>query len=171
MLLDMQPKLKLKTRESLEDLRRAVRESDNEAQKTRLRAILCIKEGLSHAKTAKQFVVCRTTMWSWVRAYNQGGIKALKMSEGGRPVGSPKWDPAIFTALTTEIDKGGKYWSIPLMQIWIKERYRQDIPEQTVWYRLNALRYSYKSARPHPFKGDAEKQAAFKKGAPAKLRF
>ena len=74
------------------------------------------------------------------------------------------WDTRIFDDLTKEIDKGGRYWSIPLMCAWIKDHKKTDIPENTVWYRMADLKYSYKSARPHPYKGDTEKQEAFKKG-------
>ena len=50
------------------------------------------------------------------------------------------------------------------MQEWIKEQYQKDIPEQTVWYRMDKLNYSYKGARPHPVQGDRERQETFKKG-------
>lgn len=169
--MDMAQRQKLTRRESQNALRGAIRSSHNEAQKNRLRAILCIKTGMTHTAVARQFVVCRTTIASWVKAYNKGGIAALNMSQGGRPEGTKKWSDSIFTALAKEIDKGGSYWSVPLMQVWIKEHHEQDIPAQTIWQRLCTLRYSYKSARPHPYQGNAEKQEAFKKGAPAKLRF
>lgn len=162
--------LKLKSRDTIQVLKETIKKSDDESQKTRLRAIICIKEGMTHTDTAKRFVVSRTSVIAWVNAYNEGGIRALKMSQGGRPKGKVKWDGSIFEALAKEIDQGKKYWSIPLMQAWIKEKHDQDIPEQTVWYRLHHLSYSYKSARPHPFQGNAEKQEAFKKGAPGNLR-
>jgi transposase len=100
---------------------------------------------------------------NWVKAYSDGGIQALAMSKSGRPEGNPVWDDAIFEAFAKEIDKGG-YWSIPRRMHWINDRYNEDIPEQTVLYRMDQLGYSYKSARPHPVQGDKQKQAAFKKG-------
>ena len=84
-------------------------------------------------------------------------------NKGGRPEGNPKWDSALFEDLANVIDKGG-YWSIPKMQAWISEHHKKDIPEQTVWYRMNQLDYSYKGARPHPVQGDKDKQEVFKKG-------
>lgn len=162
--------LKLKPHDTIEALRKAIKTSDDEPQKTRLRALVCIKEGMTHTDAATRFVVSRTSVIAWINAYNAGGIAALKMSMGGRPKGQTKWDGGIFEALVKEIDQGKKYWSIPLMQAWIKEKYTQDIPEQTVWYRLHRLKYSYKSARPHPFQGNAEKQEAFKKGAQRNIR-
>ena len=152
-------------RDSIANLRRAIRESDDEEQKTRLRAIISIKEGSTRTEAARAFVVSRTSVISWIAAYNEGGVAALKMSKGGRPEGNPVWDTAIFDALAKEIDKGGRYWSAPLMQEWIREHYEKDIPGNTVWYHVKGLSYSYKSARPHPHKGNAEAQQAFKKGA------
>ena len=90
------------------------------------------------------------------------------MSKGGRPEGNPTWDRAIFDELIKEIDKGGRYWSVPLMHEWIKEKYKKEIPENTVWYHVTGLDYTYKSARPHPMQGDTAKQDAFKKGVSRK---
>lgn len=154
----------LAERDSIAQLRTALRTSIDEAQKTRLRAIIGIKEGTSRREMARILVVSRTSVISWILAYNTGGIPALTMSKGGRPEGNPTWDTAIFDALTKEIDKGGRYWSVPLMQEWIKEKYHKEIPENTVWYHMTDLDYTYKSARPHPMKGDLAKQDAFKKG-------
>lgn len=105
------------------------------------------------------------TVISWVKTYNKGGIEALDMDKGGRPEGNPKWNQTIFDDLVHEIEKGGRYWSIPLMVEWLKEYKKQEVPESIVWYHLDRLNYSHKSARPHPYKGDVEKQDAFKKGA------
>ena len=42
---------------------------------------------------------------------------------------------------------------------------KKDIPERTLWYRITQIGYSNKSSRRYPYKGDKEKQEAFKKGA------
>ena len=154
----------LSARDSVAKLRQAVARSGQEEQKTRIRAIINIKEGGTHTEVAKRFVISRTTLISWIVAYNQGGVASLKMSKGGRPEGNPKWEASHFLSLTKEIDKGG-YWSIPRMQEWLSKEYAVNIPEQTVWYRMDQLNYSYKSARPHPVQGNREKQETFKKGA------
>ncbi len=156
--------IQLRAHGSVSDLRRALKESKDANQKTRIRAIINIKEGATKTATAKRFVVSRTSVVSWVSAYNKGGVLALCMSKGGRPEGNRIWDTTIFDALAKEIDKGG-YWSIPKMQEWIKKHHTKDIPEQTVWYRMDQLKYSYKSSRPHPVQGNKEKQETFKKGA------
>jgi len=156
-------KINIKSRDSAQNLKCALTKSHDAAQKNRIRAIINIKEGATKTATAKQFVVSRTSVVSWVKAYNLGGVEALKTNYGGRPEGNPKWDVSIFNGLAKEIDKGG-YWSIPRMQEWLKTKYKKYIPEQTVWYRMDQLNYSYKSSRPHPTQSNKEKQESFKKG-------
>lgn len=164
----MAQRIKLSQQHTIEKLRQAVRESNDPEQKNRIRAIIDLKEEMPSDEIAKRFVVHRETVRNWIIAYNEGGIDALKMSKGGRPEGRPKWDTAIFEALGKEIDKGEKYWSLPLMCEWIKKQFDKTIPDSTVWYHLTNLGYSFKSARPHPYQGNAEKQEAFKKGGSKK---
>jgi transposase len=149
--------------DTIAKLKEAIKESRDEEQKTRIRAIISIKKGKTKASIAQDLVVNRKTVRYWVSEYNRGGTKALVMSKGGRPNGNPVWDTPLFDELTREIDAGGQYWSIPLMQEWIREKHAKDIPESTIWYHLKRLKYSYKSARPHPYKGDKEAQEVFKK--------
>ena len=156
--------MNLRAHDSVSALKRALKESPDADQRTRIRTIISIKEGTTKTATAKRFVVSRTSVVSWVAAYNKGGVAALVMSKGGRPEGNPLWETSIFDDLAKEIDKGG-YWSIPRMMAWIKTHHKKEVPEQTVWYRMNKLNYSYKSARPHPVLGNKERQEAFKKGA------
>lgn len=146
------------------ELREALRTSRDDAQKTRIRAIIKLTEGGTKTAVAHDLTIGRTALIEWVKHYNKGGVDALIFSKGGRPEGNPKWDKEPFAALAKEIDKGG-YWSIPRMQKWLKEHHHKDIPEQTVWYRMDQLKYSYKSSRPSPIGGDEEKRTAFKKGA------
>jgi transposase len=146
-------------------LQKAVKQANDAEQKTRIRAIIRLKQGASKCAVAEEFLITRKSLYYWIEVYNEKGVSALKFSKGGRPEGNPKWDTSIFDKLVVEIDKQDKYWSIPLMQEWIKENYKEDIPENTVWYHMRNLNYSYKSSRPHPVKGDKKKQNSFKKKA------
>ena len=145
-------------------LREKIGRSSDEASKTRLKAIILAKKGKKRFEIVSQLIVDPKSVTTWIQRYNKEGSDALKSNKGGRSEGNPKWDASIFNDLAKEIDKGG-YWSIPKMQEWVREHYKKDIPEQTVWYRMDQLKYSYKSSRPHPVKGDKEKQESFKKGA------
>lgn len=143
-------------------LREKLRHASDEAYKTRLKAILLAKRGKKRFEIVAQLTVDAKSVTTWLARYNSLGTAALVSHKGGRPEGNPKWDAAIFDDLAKEIDKGG-YWSIPRMQEWLKKHKNKDIPEQTVWYRMDQLNYSYKGARPHPVQGSKEKQDNFKK--------
>lgn len=147
-----------------ETLRQKLKQSSDEAYKTRLKAILLAQKGKKRYEIVDQLTVNPGSVTRWLKRYNETGSAGLISNKGGRPEGNPKWDTKIFDELATEIDKGG-YWSIPRMQEWLRERHEKEIPEQTVWYRMDKLHYSYKSARPHPMQGNKEQQDAFKKGA------
>jgi transposase len=146
------------------ELKQKLRTAHDEAFKNRIKAIALALEGKKRYEIVAQLAVDASRVTEWVKRYNDGGTAALIFSKGGRPEGNPKWDTSLFETLAKEIDKGG-YWSIPRMQEWLKDQYKKDIPEQTVWYRMDRLGYSYKSARPHPVQGNKERQDTFKKGA------
>lgn len=150
--------------DTLGEISQKLRTAHDEAFKNRLKAIRLALQGRKRYEIVDQLAVDSTRVTIWIQKYNRGGTEALQLSKGGRPKGNPKWSVSLFKSLSREIDKGG-YWSIPRMQKWLKENHDLDIPEQTVWYRMDKLNYSYKSARPHPVLGDKGRQETFKKGA------
>ncbi len=149
--------------------------SSDEGQKLKLRAIINIKKGKKVKQVSEDLLVSRQSLSAWQRIYNNKGTEGLLTNKGGRPEGNPVWDNKIFTALTEHVKKTGGYWSVPLMQQWILKKYAKTIPLQTIWHHLCLLEFSYKSSRPHPYKGDKKRQESFKKGAssrglPPKIR-
>lgn len=159
----MKQHIALRAHDSLRDLETALKKVRDPAEKTRLKAIILRKQGESPQKIAERLMVTDRSVTEWILRYNKGGRRGLVTKLSGRAEGNPKWDASVFEALAKAIDKGG-YWSIPRMQEWLRGNCGEDIPEQTVWYRMDQLNYSYKSARPHPIQGSKERQAAFKKG-------
>lgn len=152
-------------RHSVDELRAAQMRSRDEGQKTRIKAIILAKEGKQRQEIVERLRVSDHSITNWVHAYNKGGVPALKTNTGGRPKGSTVWKEEVFSALCSEIDKTGGYWSVPRMRDWIKKEHKKEIPIVTIWYRVTRLDYSYKSARPHPAKGDTALQEQFKKTA------
>lgn len=150
---------------TLAELIEAKNKSSDLGQQLRLRAIINIKKGKLVKQVSEELLVSRRSVGTWQNTYNKKGIEGLLTNKGGRPEGNPKWDMVIFKNLGSVIKTKGGYWSIPTMQEWIKETYKKVIPEQTVWYHLDKLGFSYKSSRPHPYKGNKERQESFKKGA------
>lgn len=153
---------------TLAELHDAVTTTREPFQRTRLKAIFLRAQDKTPQEIAQQLLVSDRSVTEWILRYNKGGIPELRTKQSGRPEGNPIWDQSLFNELAQEVDKGG-YWSIPRMQEWLKKHKQVDIPEQTIWYRMDQLKYSYKSSRPSPIGGDAEKRATFKKGA--SLRF
>ena len=145
-------------------LRTKLRHAHDGACKTRLKAVLLAMKGTKRFEIVERLTVDAGSVTLWIQRYNEKGTAALVTNKGGRPEGNPVWDQSIFDDLAKEIDKGG-YWSIPRMQEWLTKEKKKDIPEQTVWYRMNQLKYSYKSSRPSPIGGSTEKRESFKKGA------
>jgi transposase len=155
----------IQNHETLESLRYKLKKASDQGYKTRLKAIVLAKQGKKRFEIVEQLTVNPGSVTTWLQRYNQSGTAGLLSNKGGRPEGNPKWDSCLFTALAKEIDKKKGYWSIPRMQDWLYTKKQVEIPEQTVWYRMNQLQYSYKGARPHPVQGSTEQQAAFKKGS------
>lgn len=145
------------------ELKMEIKRSSDAAYGLRLRAIIKAMEGKRRGAIAEELFVSARIISDWVSKYNAQGKSGLLTKPTGRKFGPQKWDASHFEALTKEIDKGG-YWSIPRMQEWLVLHEGVNIPEQTIWYRMNKLRYSYKGARPHPAQGNKANQAAFKKG-------
>lgn len=158
------PTLNVVAHESLSVLRAAVRKTSDAAWKQRLKAVLKAREGKKRKEIAEELLASERSVGAWIGAYNDGGVGELKTKPSGRKHGPQRWQNLIFDDLAREIDKGG-YWSVPKMQEWLANHHAVTIPEQTVWYRMDQLNYSYKSARPHPVQGNKAKQDAFKKGA------
>lgn len=153
----------LANHDSINNLETAIKKTYDPATKVRIKAVLLRKRGKTPQEIAESLVVTDRSVTHWILRYNEVGVSGLATKPSGRPEGNPKWDTALFDDLAKEIDKGG-YWSIPRMREWLREHHQKEIPEQTVWYRMDKLNYSYKSARPHPVQGDREKQETFKKG-------
>lgn len=160
----MQQHIALVTHEDEAVLYAAMQKACGDTGKTRIKAIILRMRGKTPQEISEQLLVNDRSVRTWITLYNKNGLAGLAPKPSGRKEGNPKWDISIFNDLAKEIDKGG-YWSIPRMQEWLKKEKKKDIPEQTVWYRMDQLNYSYKSARPHPVQGNKERQEAFKKGA------
>lgn len=157
------PMLVVVAHDSLPALRLAVKRTGDAGVRTRIKAVLKAREGKKREKIASELMVSERSVGTWIGEYNDGGVAGLKTKPSGRKPGPQRWATAIFETLAQEIDRGG-YWSIPKMQEWLRVHYHKNIPEQTIWYRMDQLNYSYKGARPHPAQGNKEHQEAFKKG-------
>jgi transposase len=162
--MSMKKHIELLAHDSVVNLEAAVKKAHDPAQKVRFKAMVLRKRGQTPQEIAERLLVTDRSVTGWIVRYNRAGLAGLMTKPSGRPEGNPKWEANYFEKLAEKINQGG-YWSIPRMQEWLTEKFKVSIPEQTVWYRMDQLHYSYKSSRPHPVQGNKEKQAGFKKGA------
>lgn len=158
--------ISLKQTHTLRQLSAILNKTKEPLERNRIKVLIEIKKGKTKAEVAETFKMERGTIIDWIKAYNTSGLKGLKTNKGGRAEGNPVWNDTIFAKLITQIDKQDQYWSIPLMQQWILKKYKKEIPEQTVWYRMYKMNnFSCKSSRPTPYLGDKKEQNVFKKKA------
>lgn len=157
--------IKLINKNTPKVLREEIKKTKDEKYRTRLKAIVLVKNGKTRNETATTLIVSLKSVTGWIKTYNESGYTGLRSKKTGRPKGKVAWDSTIFKKLAKEIDKSTQYWSIPLMREWIRKEENKDIPESTLWYRITQIGYSNKSSRPYPYKGDKKKQEEFKKGA------
>jgi len=160
----MPKRITLKNHHTNEELEHELKYTKDGRYRLRIQAILLAQKGLKSHEIAEQLQIGKDTFFNWKRWYNERGLIGIKeVSKGGRPEGNPIWDNAIFKTLYEKLDSMEEYWSIPKMQEWIIENHKVKIPESTIGHRLKINGYSFKSSRPNPYKGDKEKQYAFKK--------
>lgn len=160
----MPKKITLENHHSNEELEKEIKSTRDGRYRLRLQAILLIQQGVKTKIIIQQLQIGRETFFNWKRWYNERGLVGIKeVSKGGRAEGNPVWDNTIFEALYKKLDLMEEYWSVPKMQEWILKHYEVKIPDSTIEYRLKVNGYSFKSSRPNPYKGDKDKQDAFKK--------
>lgn len=141
-----------------------IKTTQDEPYKTRLRTLLLIHRGKSQQEISETLVLSVRSIRNWIHAYNKNEKAGLKTKPSGRPKGRMKWENTPFENLTKAINANSQYWSVRLMTEWLAENEKIIVPESTVWYRITQIGYSHKSSRPYPYKGDPQKQEAFKKG-------
>ena len=130
---------------TIPELLTAIKETTDVATQVRIKVIIKVKEGKTGNKIKKELMVSIRSINTWVQRYRQNGLSGLKTKRSGREEGNPKWDKQIFNKLVEKIDSTEQYWSAPIMNQWIQENYKQDIPHTTILYHLNKLGYSYTS--------------------------
>jgi len=158
-------KVILKDRDTVDELKKEIREARDGRYQLRLRAILMAKQGVKPVDIVDELLISIPTYYSWIHKYNNGGKESLKKHGSGRATGNTKFKQSIFDELLKKLDDMTEYWSVAKMKEFIKEEYGVNIHNETIRIRLKKVGYSYKSSRPSPYKGDKEKQEEFKKTA------
>ena len=125
--------------------------------------MLLRKEGKSTKEIQESLLVSREFIARWIRRYNEKGLEALKYRHtGGR---REVWSIKYFKELFEELNKGEGVWTIKKMKKFIEDIHKVKIPEESIRRRLHKYRYSWKTSRPSPYKGDKKEQEEFKKNS------
>jgi len=162
----MAKKITIKQDFSIGDIELEIKKTRDGRYRLRLQAVMLATQGLGSTLICKRLLINRKTLFVWIKLYNDKGLEGLRhISLGGRDKGCVKWDNEIFTALFNKLDAMEEFYSVPKMQVWIKETYDATIPQNTIHNRLRDNGYTFKSSRPNPYKGDPNLQASFKKMA------
>ena len=156
--------LKLKDKNTLNELKQEMRKATDGRYQLRLHTIILLKEGERPGRIREKLLIGSDTYCRWVRSYNDGGTEALKnIKITGRREGNPEYEDYIFEELFEQLDLMQEYWSIVKMQRFVKDLHNIEVPNETMRMRVKRAGYSYKSNRPSPYKGDKIKQEEFKK--------
>lgn len=121
-----------------------------------------LTETISKKQLSKEINLSRKIIIGYVKQFNAGGLNGLQPKKRCKSSYNVLYPDSIFKSLTDEIDKQEGVWSLPRMQNYIEENFSQKPSLSQIYKRLKKLGYSYKSSRPHPFKGDKKNKRSSK---------
>ena len=153
MLEKNRKRLEVKDLNTIEELKKEIRRNTkNGRYSLRLRCVLLRKEGKSTKEIQESLLVSNFIARWWIRRYNEESLKALKYrhTSGKREV----WTKKYFEELFEEIDKNRGVWTIKRMQEFIGNIHNVKIPLESIRRKLHQYKYSWKSSKPSPYKGD-----------------
>jgi transposase len=95
-------------------------------QELRHKAVTAVREGDTQVEVARRLGVSRYAVWKWVRAYRQGGKKALTAKRRGRPKGGSlqPWQAAQIAK--SVVDRRPEQLKLPFY-LWTREAVAQLI--------------------------------------------
>lgn len=151
---------------TLEEIRMEMRTAKDGRYRLRLEmiALLIERPNISQAELCERLSISVYSTQQWRKRYEIGGLEALKaiLPNGGNH-NTTKVKSEHLDALLAQIDKQEEYWSVPKMREWIIKHYNKAYGVETLRYQLKKRGYSYKSARPSPYKANRDAQGRFKK--------
>lgn len=108
------------------------------------------------------------TIISYIRKWNDKGIKSIKDHRGGC-IG--KLEPEIIEDLINvavntsprDFDYVANTWTCELLALYVEQNYGVKVTGEAIRLHLKNNKVSYKRARPMPTKADKQEQEAFKK--------
>ena len=136
------------------------------------RAVCAVLQGQPLGQVADAFGVDRTTLFRWVRRYDEDGEQGLQRKPGsGRPRLLAQFDVmALIDVLVEPASEFGfetDLWTVGRLQQVIQDRYRVTVCKHTVWRRLREAGFTYQKPERQYFElNEEEREAWMRKEAP-----
>src|ERR1700752_3597693 len=157
------------------EVRRLAKRARGVGQGRRLLAIAAVLDGASRAEAAKVGGMDRQTLRDWVIRFNEHGPDGLiNLPSPGAP---SRLDGKHRTFLARIVEEGPipaihgvVRWRAYDLIMRLHEEFGISVSDDTVYRALKKLGFAHVSARPRPYKQDADAVQAFKKSFPPAWR-
>lgn len=162
------PKIELKLKNTIEELKVVYQKSVCAVERRRAQAIWLLAEGKTRQEVETITAYSTTSLVKIIKSYNEEGIDGLKDKRHNNKGRSALLSDEEMLQLAQEIRKDYKkdsYWSGKDVIEWIKETLGKDIHKQRAYEYLSAIGMSLQTPRPHHVKADPIGQEIFKKNA------
>ena len=155
---------------SLSQLQKSYKKEKNKKVKLRLLCAIHRKKGDTILDISEKVVLAKSTVHDHLKRF-ENGSKAL-LYDGTRPGKPPKLSEKQVFSLKQAIENSPKshgfdtdFWSTALVRCYVKEKYGKTYTMYGTRKLLKRLGFSLQKPRPIHHKGNAEKQAKYKKNS------
>src|ERR1700752_2583136 len=157
------------------EVRRFAQRAKDAAQARRLLAIAAVLEGASREEAAKVGGMDRQTLRDWgIRFNEQGPDGLINVAAPGAPAKLSNEHRAFLARIVDEgpipAVHGVVRWRACDLISRLHEEFVISVSDDTVYRALKKLGFAHVSARPRPYKQDADAVQAFKKSFPPAWR-
>lgn len=160
-----------KIRESIFELKQMLKTEKKPRQKERLRMLYLFRTGQAKTRksAAEMLSVHRTTVSSWLNAYERGGLGRL-LHIGTKPNHKLSLPAHVLHTLKRKLRRRRGFSGYKSIQQWLKKRYSLSVPYSTVHGIVRyGLKAKLKVGRKSHVKKNEKEGVAFKKNIPAIL--
>jgi len=158
-------------RESVSELRQLLRTEKKARKKERLQMLYLFRTGQAKTRisAAETLSVHRTTISSWLDAYERGGLGRL-LHINTKPNHKSSIPPHILHSLKRKLRRRRGFNSYKSIQRWLEKRYSLSVPYSTVHGIVRyGLKAKLKVGRKSHIKKNQKEGIAFKENIPAIL--
>lgn len=138
----------------------------------RLKIIQLSLTGMRVSQLAEQFDLCRVTIRSYIKAYNQGGVEGLRPRKSpGRPpkvgqLSRGDWEQILRRTPNQyeKLETDSRQWTLALLVRYAKAYLHQEVCFQTIFAALKRCKYRTGRSKLRVGSPDPEYQVKRKRG-------